>query len=103
MQLSPFPCKPLAAAAAAHGQFCSACQLLPVQGALSNPAPCLQGGPPAVAAQADSDEAAAPAQSAERELDRLFNKADFASMVVVGQFNLGFILATLGQVSHDVH
>ena len=65
--------------------------------------PDLQGGPPAAAAEAHANEAAAPAQSAERELDRLFNKADFASMVVVGQFNLGFVLATLGQVGHNAH
>ena len=95
---------PLAAAAAeAHRQCCSACRLLSVHTALSTHVPCLQGGPPAAAAEADADEAAAPAQSAERELDRLFNKADFASMVVVGQFNLGFILATLGQVGHHAH
>ena len=77
-------------------------QRLPAAAALSTQVPGLQGGPLA-AAEANADEAAAPAQSAERELDRLFNKADFASMVVVGQFNVGFILATLGQVGRNAH
>ncbi|GFH27976.1 MutL_C domain-containing protein, partial [Haematococcus lacustris] len=31
--------------------------------------------------------------AAEAELERVFNKQDFKRMVVVGQFNLGFILA----------
>ncbi|PSC67581.1 DNA mismatch repair PMS1 isoform X3 [Micractinium conductrix] len=34
---------------------------------------------------------------AEQELQRVFNKADFARMEVLGQFNLGFIIARLGQ------
>lgn len=51
----------------------------------------LQPGVRAQAATGAEAEAAA-----ERELERVFNKADFARMRVVGQFNLGFILATLG-------
>ncbi|KAJ9523663.1 hypothetical protein QJQ45_019930 [Haematococcus lacustris] len=35
--------------------------------------------------------------AAEAELERVFNKQDFRRMVVVGQFNLGFILARLDQ------
>lgn len=34
--------------------------------------------------------------AAASELERVFNKADFAKMRIVGQFNLGFILAVLG-------
>ncbi|KDD73673.1 hypothetical protein H632_c1940p0, partial [Helicosporidium sp. ATCC 50920] len=34
---------------------------------------------------------------AERELERVFDKADFARMEVLGQFNLGFIIAKIGQ------
>ena len=33
---------------------------------------------------------------AERELERVFRKEDFGRMRVVGQFNLGFIVAQLG-------
>jgi DNA mismatch repair ATPase MutL len=33
------------------------------------------------------------AAAAEHELDRVFRKRDFAEMEIVGQFNLGFILA----------
>ena len=36
------------------------------------------------------------AVKATNELERVFDKADFAKMRIVGQFNLGFILATLG-------
>jgi|TARA_B100000073_G_scaffold348403_1_gene366994 DNA mismatch repair protein PMS2 len=36
------------------------------------------------------------AAKATNELERVFDKADFAKMRIVGQFNLGFILATLG-------
>jgi DNA mismatch repair protein PMS2 len=36
-------------------------------------------------------------QVAERELERVFDKADFARMEVIGQFNLGFIIARLGR------
>ena len=35
--------------------------------------------------------------SAATELERVFNQADFLQMQVVGQFNLGFIIARLGQ------
>ncbi len=38
-------------------------------------------------------------QTAEVELERVFNKADFSSMEILGQFNLGFIVARLG---HDL-
>jgi DNA mismatch repair ATPase MutL len=31
--------------------------------------------------------------AAERELERVFDKADFKRMTIIGQFNLGFILA----------
>jgi DNA mismatch repair protein PMS2 len=34
---------------------------------------------------------------AEQELQRVFRKSDFVRMEVLGQFNLGFILARLGQ------
>ncbi|KAK9832435.1 hypothetical protein WJX74_010234 [Apatococcus lobatus] len=34
-------------------------------------------------------------QAAENELERVFNKANFSSMEVLGQFNLGFIVARL--------
>lgn len=43
------------------------------------------------AADTDADADAA----ATAELERVFNRANFASLRVVGQFNLGFILATL--------
>ncbi|CAI7746171.1 unnamed protein product [Closterium sp. NIES-54] len=35
-------------------------------------------------------------EAAARELERRFDKRDFASMAVIGQFNLGFIIARLG-------
>ena len=41
----------------------------------------------------DAEQRVARASS---ELERVFNKSDFAKMHIVGQFNLGFILATLG-------
>ena len=43
---------------------------------------------------AESSEAAATAAS---ELERVFCKADFRRMAVHGQFNLGFIVASLGR------
>ncbi|GAX74397.1 hypothetical protein CEUSTIGMA_g1845.t1 [Chlamydomonas eustigma] len=46
------------------------------------------GAEPTLATATTSDAAAA-----ERELERVFRKKDFAEMEVVGQFNLGFILA----------
>ncbi|KAG1669863.1 hypothetical protein FOA52_012451 [Chlamydomonas sp. UWO 241] len=46
------------------------------------------------AAQASKDEDGA---AAERELERVFDKADFSRMHICGQFNLGFILARLGR------
>ncbi|KAL6769122.1 MLH2 [Auxenochlorella protothecoides x Auxenochlorella symbiontica] len=50
----------------------------------------------AVAAASDEGtDTADPA--AERELERVFDKADFARMQILGQFNLGFIIARLGQ------
>ena len=36
-------------------------------------------------------------KQAETELERVFNKADFGRMDVIGQFNLGFIIARLGR------
>ena len=42
------------------------------------------------------DPAQAASEAADRELQRIFQKEDFASMQVIGQFNLGFILAQLG-------
>lgn len=33
----------------------------------------------------------------EQELDRVFDKGDFARMDILGQFNLGFIIARLGR------
>jgi len=41
---------------------------------------------------ADDDNA-----TAARELERVFNQADFPRMRIIGQFNLGFIVARLGQ------
>lgn len=38
-----------------------------------------------------------PSMVAEQELQRVFSKSDFVRMEVLGQFNLGFILARLGQ------
>jgi DNA mismatch repair protein PMS2 len=35
--------------------------------------------------------------AAERELERVFDKSEFGDMEVIGQFNLGFILARLGR------
>lgn len=35
--------------------------------------------------------------SAANELERVFNQKDFLRMQVIGQFNLGFIIARLGQ------
>ncbi|CAI5525282.1 unnamed protein product [Closterium sp. Naga37s-1] len=35
-------------------------------------------------------------EAAARELERWFDKRDFASMAVIGQFNLGFIIGRLG-------
>ncbi|KFM24407.1 Mismatch repair endonuclease PMS2 [Auxenochlorella protothecoides] len=50
----------------------------------------------AVAAASDAGtDTADPA--AERELERVFVKADFARMQILGQFNLGFIIARLGR------
>ncbi|KAJ3130377.1 Mismatch repair endonuclease pms2 [Nowakowskiella sp. JEL0407] len=36
-------------------------------------------------------------EAAERELDRFLSKDDFRKMYIIGQFNLGFIVAKLGQ------
>jgi DNA mismatch repair ATPase MutL len=36
-------------------------------------------------------------QAAESELERVFRKQDFRRMQIHGQFNLGFILATVGR------
>lgn len=33
----------------------------------------------------------------EQELDRVFDKLDFSRMDILGQFNLGFIIARLGR------
>lgn len=41
--------------------------------------------------------AAAANSAATAELSRLFDKADFAAMQPLGQFNLGFIIARLQQ------
>ena len=50
--------------------------------------------------QAEATDSRADAgQTAENELERVFNKADFSSMDILGQFNLGFIVARLG---HDL-
>ena len=48
-----------------------------------------QGGEPCAGPEADA--------AAARELEAVFRKADFARMRVLGQFNLGFILARLGR------
>ena len=52
-----------------------------------------------IPSETESTVDAASAQTAAKatnELERVFDKADFAKMRIVGQFNLGFILATLG-------
>ena len=52
-----------------------------------------------VCASAQGSEAGAGPEAdaaAARELEQVFRKADFARMRVLGQFNLGFILARLG-------
>lgn len=49
------------------------------------------GSTPAAAAAVDSG----GPDAATSELMRVFNKADFAEMQSVGQFNLGFIIAKL--------
>jgi DNA mismatch repair protein PMS2 len=64
----------------------------------SSPPPPPPPPPPPAAASADP---LGPALSegdatATHALERVFRKADFAKMRVVGQFNLGFILAVLG-------
>ena len=41
------------------------------------------------------DPAQAASEAADREIQRVFQKKDFAIMEIVGQFNLGFILARL--------
>ena len=41
------------------------------------------------------DPAQAVSEAADREIQRVFQKKDFAIMEIVGQFNLGFILARL--------
>ena len=41
------------------------------------------------------DPAQAVSEAADREIHRVFQKKDFAIMEIVGQFNLGFILARL--------
>ena len=51
---------------------------------------------PGGTSQAATTDAATRAEAeaaAERELERVFDKSDFGRMVVLGQFNLGFILA----------
>ena len=48
-----------------------------------------QSGEPCAGPEADA--------AAARELEAVFRKADFARMRVLGQFNLGFILARLGR------
>jgi len=53
-------------------------------------------GSDAAGAQSEPDATGASSDAAATaELERVFNKAEFASLDVVGQFNLGFILATL--------
>ena len=42
------------------------------------------------------DPVQAASEAADREIQRVFQKEDFARMQVIGQFNLGFILARLG-------
>ena len=56
--------------------------------------PCFQAAAE-LAPQEGSDDTAL--RRAETELERVFNKADFGRMEVVGQFNLGFIIARLGR------
>ena len=41
------------------------------------------------------DPAQAASEAADREIQRVFQKKEFAIMEIVGQFNLGFILARL--------
>ena len=67
-------------------------------------ATCAEGAapPPPKPASAAGDDPLGPAlgegdAAATTALERVFKKSDFAKMRVVGQFNLGFILATLGE------
>jgi DNA mismatch repair ATPase MutL len=57
------------------------------QPCLSNFTNALQQPQAAATAGAEADDAAA------QELERSFDKADFRALHVIGQFNLGFILA----------
>jgi DNA mismatch repair ATPase MutL len=52
-------------------------------------------GPPPGTVDPGGAAAAAANDAATSELMRVFNKADFAEMQSVGQFNLGFIIARL--------
>ncbi|CAI5497776.1 unnamed protein product [Closterium sp. Naga37s-1] len=46
--------------------------------------------------QGEGEGKEAALEAAARELERRFDKRDFASMAVIGQFNLGFIIGRLG-------
>lgn len=51
----------------------------------------------AASLQGTNSQSADDDASAAQELDRVFNQADFPRMHIIGQFNLGFIVARLGQ------
>jgi DNA mismatch repair ATPase MutL len=51
--------------------------------------------PPSTSAAAAAADGTGPPDAATSELMRVFNKASFAQMRAVGQFNLGFIIARL--------
>jgi len=44
----------------------------------------------------EDEETAADSTAAEAELERIFCKSSFRDLKILGQFNLGFILARLG-------
>lgn len=65
------------------------CTPLSMPSCTCQPALPQQGSEPCTGPDADA--------AAARELEAVFRKADFARMRVLGQFNLGFILARLGR------
>lgn len=61
----------------------------------------LQSQTPDTCATPDADEAATSQQTAEDRLSLTVTKDDFAKMRIIGQFNLGFIIATRSSPKND--
>ena len=61
----------------------------------------LQSQTPDTSAAPDADEAATSQQTAEDRLSLTVAKDDFAKMRIIGQFNLGFIIATRSSPKND--